>query len=95
MNAKERAMHLEAAPRTFADRPDAGDYAAKDAQRALERSILQQAEGLTVAGAVRVAQALLVHVVAVERFDYHEFQSANAVEKYVKRAVAALRGLGL
>lgn len=95
MNAKERAMHLETSPRSFADRPAMGDYAAQDEQRALERSILEQAEGLTVAGAVRVAQTLLVHVVAAERFDYSEFQSAQAVEKYVKRACAALRGLGL
>lgn len=95
MNAKERAIHLESAPRTFADRPAIGDYATRDEQHTTVQLMLEQAETITVADAVRVAQALLVHVVAADRFNYGEFQAAQATEKYVKKAMSALRGLAL
>jgi hypothetical protein len=41
-----------------------------------------------------LAQRLLVHVDAFG-IDYGDFQSAQAVQKYVRRAIGALRGLSL
>lgn len=85
----EAAMHLETAPRHFA-------RTAEDSRSSsqLQREMLEMAEGLTPKHAAGLAQTLLVHVYA-QGIGYGDFQSAQAVEKYVGQAIRALRGLSL
>jgi hypothetical protein len=85
----EAAMHLETAPRHFARTVEDSHSSSH-----LQGEILKMAEGLTPKHAVGLAQTLLVHVYA-QGIDYSDFQSAQAVEKYVGQAIRALRGLSL
>jgi hypothetical protein len=89
MSAVEKAMHLETAPRSFQPRV-IGD---RSSSQHLE-SMMREAEQLTKADAIRLAQTLLVHVHA-DGIGYEDVQSAQAVTKYVGQAVSALRGLAL
>lgn len=91
MTASE--MHLESHPRKFHTRAEYGTEASKRSAPIFE-AMCERAEGLTPADAVRLAQRLLVHVDAAG-IDYAEFQSAQATQKYVRKAIAALRGLPL
>jgi hypothetical protein len=61
---------------------------------ALVERMARDAEQLRPADAVRLAQRLLV---GVDDFGigYADFQSAQAVQKYVRQAIRALRGLSL
>lgn len=88
MNATEKKMHLESAPRQFVGRGLNGR------SHAVAQDMLVTAEQLTKADALRVAQTLLVHVYA-DGIGYGDVQSAQAVTKYVGRAIGALRGLAL
>ena len=91
MNAAEKRMHLESAPRSF-QRRNGRETAAMSATTMID--MLESAEYLTKADAIRVAQTLLVHVYS-DGIGYEDVQSAQAVTKYVGRAISALRGLGL
>lgn len=89
--AQRDAIHLESAPRKFAS---TGDYSKRDAQRKTFDLMARHAEKLTPADAVRFAQMLLVHVDA-NGIDYGDFQSAQATQRYVRKAINALCGLAL
>jgi len=91
MSQVEKSMHLESTPRKFLRRN--GNVTAEKSRRAQERA-LKTAESMTKADAIRTAQTLLVHVYA-DGIGYEDVQSAQAVEKYVGRAISELRGLGL
>lgn len=92
MSQTEREQHMRSAPEHFVSRIDP---VARARSRQIADEMLRTAEELTPADAVRVAQTLLVHLVASNAINYAEFQSAQAVEKYVGRAITALRGLAL
>lgn len=92
MSAAMKATHLESEPRKFHTRAD-NEGAAHDSARVFSQ-MCRRAEYLTPADAVRLAQRLLVHVDAAG-IDYAEFQSAQATQKYVRKAITALRGLPL
>ena len=87
-------------PAKFAARPqfDAADYGAAQAKRDAQYKRLDRmcatAEGLTPAQAVNLAQRLLV-AVDDNGISYADFQSAQAVQKYVGQAIRALRGQSL
>lgn len=87
----ERAMHLESAPRHFAH---GVDRETADAAHETFDRMAEMAETLRPKDAVRLAQLLLVHVEA-DGIGYEDFQSAQAVGRYVRRAIYALRGLSL
>jgi hypothetical protein len=53
------------------------------------------AESLTPNDALRLAQRLLVGVDAYGIQQRPDFQSPQAVQRYVRKAIAALRGLSL
>jgi len=89
MNAAEKRMHLESAPRSFQRRNGRNELS-----RDTMATMLESAESLTKADAIRVAQTLLVHVYS-DGIGYEDVQSAQAVTKYVGRAISELRGLGL
>ena len=91
MSAAEKQMHLESAPRRFVER---NGRETAELSRETMAAILESAEGLTKADAIRVAQTLLVHVFA-DGIGYEDVQSAQAVERYVGKAISDLRGLGL
>jgi hypothetical protein len=86
MSRQTAAMHLESAPRSFAK--------AGDRTSAVLDAMCEQAEQLRPKDAVWLAQRLLVHVEA-NGIDYGDFQSAQAVERYVRKAINALNGLSL
>lgn len=91
----EAEQHLQSPPRRFAHRTDTATMreVSRKSHDARDRA-LKLAEKMTPADAVSVAQTLLVHVYA-DGIDYGDFQSAQAVEKYVGQAIRALRGLSL
>jgi len=91
MNAAEKKMHLETAPRSFQRRNGRETAQLSSAATA---DILERAEQLTKADAIRVAQTLLVHVYS-DGIGYEDVQSAQAVTRYVGKAISALRGLAL
>lgn len=92
MSAADKAAHLESAPRKFARRTL--EPASREKSRRARDRALKAAESMTKADAVAVAQTLLVHVFA-DGIDYEDFQSAQAVERHVGRAISELRGLAL
>lgn len=66
--------------------------------RAILDAMSRQAEQLTPADAIRLAQRVLI--ASDDRFcevgdDYANFQCAQAVRRYVRKAVNALNGLSL
>lgn len=91
MTREQAKMHLESSPRKFAKR-DLTSTATRDKSNAAMERALKAAESMTKADALRVAQTILVHLKA-DGIGYEDFQSAQAVEKYVGKAIAALRGL--
>lgn len=62
---------------------------------AVEAKFYENAHYLTPRDAVRIARCLLENVCDAKMFDYAEFESAKAVEKYVNRACDALDRLSL
>jgi hypothetical protein len=73
----------------------ATDTASKVESNELFNRIWGEVEGLTPNDAVRLAQRLLVAVDAHGIQQRPDFQSPQAVQKYVRRGIAALRGLSL
>lgn len=65
-----------------------------DRSRACKEAMWEGRHDLNPRDAVNLAQRLLVAVLE-DGVDYGDFQSAQAVEKYVRRARNALRGLSL
>lgn len=88
--------HLDSAPCTFSANPQGlTSEGIKQESRALLSSMSHTAEQLTPNDAVRLAQRLLVHVNEYGIQQRPDFQSPQAVEKYVRKAIAALNGLSL
>lgn len=107
LTQEQKRAHLESAPRTFAGTDEVGARRAESSSdpiglitsksahsRETFDRMAKLAEELTPADAVRFAQRLLIHVEAYG-IDYGDFQSAQATQRYVRRASSALRGLAL
>lgn len=78
-------------PAKFAKRDT---YEARDKSSATFNALCVRAEKLSPKDAVRLAQRLLV-AVDDNGIDYADFQSAQAVQRYVRKAINALNGLSL
>lgn len=87
---------MEFAPRQFSRNPQGlSTDGLKLESHALLAAMSEQAEQLTPPDAVRLAQRLLVAVDGWGIQQHPDFQSPQAVERYVRKAIAALRGLSL
>jgi len=84
------------APKTFKINPQGlTDEGLKIESAALLQRLSVEAEQMTPNDAVRLAQRLLVGVDAYGIQQKSDFQSPQAVQKYVRKAITALHGLSM